>query len=458
MKRILVGGCVALLVTAACSDDPSLYLGGPAGPTARIQLSSADVKVTVGDSVRVGGAALDAVGNVTGDVPSFTSCTGTPVTLASATADGLFTAATWVRATELGVGCVVASAGGVVDTFPVQTGPAGLAIVGPDTIVSGLSGTFTAVATALNGSALTGTTNYAWTSSGNAFLVTELAEGAATARSPGAPSILLRAPNGVSARRPVTIVPDVLLGTISQTSGSAGEVVSFARTGGDAYDLNTQVRLGTVLGFIDRITADSIYVAMPASGVAGAQNLTIENVGPNELAQRLQYTANSAFGDTYEPGSSAPATAPSYMANRTTPHFGGITGAPGGNWIYFTHSGFGTGSASRGILNGGTKQDHYFAFTSGPSGGTITEARLEWTNGGSGGGLSAADHDLLICRADDVTFSDCPGEGFSGNSANEVITNVALEPDTDYFVVMTAWLSRNNIHNFRLRLTGTGFN
>ena len=440
MKRFVVGGCAALLL-AACSPDPSLYLGGPPGPATRVQLSSGNIALTVGHSATVGAAALDEVGNVTGDVPSFSPCGG-PVSATSATPFGLFSAAASLDAAASAVGetCVLVSAGGLTDSIHVAVGPAGLVISGPDTLVSTATGAFTATGYDAAGGAVTGTVSLAWTSGTEALLITEFAAGNVTSVGPpGSVAIRARAPNGVVATRPVTIIPGVFTGTLSAGSGAAGlQVIATRGSGDDEFDANTTATFGGQAAFFEVLSSTSLLVAIPATGATGAQNLDMINLGAAQTAKRVAFTSNSAFDDKYGATTDGVATAPSYTAEKSP-----------GNWVYFTHSGFGTGGASAGIINGGTQQDHYFLITAGASGGTLTEVRLEWTNAGTG-----ADVDLAICRADDTgcTF------GFSGNTANEVVTNKALDANTTYYVAASMFTARDNIHNLRLRLTGTGFN
>jgi hypothetical protein len=439
MKRFLVGGCAALLL-AACSQDPSLYLGGPPGPATRVQLSTGNVALTVGHSAVVGAAALDEVGNVTGDVPSFSVCGG-PVSATSATTFGMFSAATTIdaAASTVGVTCVLASAGGLTDSVHVTVGPAGLTLTGPDTVVSGETASYTATGYDAAGAPVTGTVPLVWTTSNEALMITEFAAGNIAGRTPGTVSIRTRAANGVNATKSVVILIGVFSGTLSVADGSAGlQLTATSGSADDPFDVNSAASYGGQAAFVELLGPTSFLVAVPATGVAGAQNLDITNLGPNQTARRVSFTANSTFDDKYGATTDGVATAPSYAAEKS----------PGG-WVYFTHSGFGTGAASAGLINGGTQQDHYFLITTGASGGTLTEVRLEWTNAGTG-----ADVDLAICKDDDTgcTF------GFSGNTANEVVTNKVLAANTTYYVAASMFTARNNIHNLRLRLRGTGFN
>jgi hypothetical protein len=166
------------------------------------------------------------------------------------------------------------------------------------------------------------------------------------------------------------------------------------------------------------------------------------------VAQNGVFTSTLATTDRYDPGSQDPATAPSYIASRSP-----------ANWVYFTHSGFGTGAASRSLLSGsgGTTPDHYFLVTAGASGGTITSATLEWTNSGGTGTATQSDFDIIICT---VAFTDC-STSFGIGTTSEVYAPAggkALAANTTYFIAAATWTTFNNIHNLRLRVVGTGIN
>jgi hypothetical protein len=450
MKRILVGGCAALLV-AACSQDPSLYLGGPPGAATKLQLSAGQLALTVGHSATVGAAALDEVGNVTPDVPTFTPCGG-PASTASATPFGRFSAAATVSAapTTVGETCINVAAGGLSDTIHVSVAPAGITLAGPDTVVSGDLATYTPTLVDQTGAPVTGTAPLVWTSSNEALAITEFAAGNIAGRTPGTVILRARAANGVVATKSVVIRIGTFSGTLSAANGAAAAAVT-ATSGAsdDPFDANTAATFGGQASFVEVISPTQFLVALPATGTAGAANLDFTNLGPNQTARRISFTANSTTDDKYGVATTSELTAPGYTAERSV-----------NGWVYFTHSGYGTGSGSRGVLNGGTREDHYFLITTGANGGLITEARLEWTNGGTAPtGGSASDVDIYICPLPwAFDFDTCAAQLFSSATTSEVGTNIALDPNTTYFVASSMWTARNNIHNFRLRLQGNGFN
>ena len=447
MKRFLVGGCAALLAMA-CADDPSVYLGGPPGPVTRLQLSAGNLSMTVGDQVRVGAAALDAVGNVTGDVPSFTACSGAPVSIAAATGEELFSAAATIQAaaSTVGAGCVTVSAGGISDTIHVEVGPAGVVIVGSDTVVSGASSGYTVTGYDLAGGAVTGTAPYVWTSGNKARMTADIVSGVMSGRSPGAVAVQVRGPGGANSSRTVTVAPGVFAGTLSANAGSAGLVIT--ATGGagdDPFDATTTATYGGQAAFIEAVSGTVLRVALPATGAAGAQDLNFLNLGSTETAKKVTVTAGSAFDDQYGASTDLPVGSPGYVASSSP-----------GNWVYFTHSGAGTGSASRGLWNGGAQQDHYFQFTTGATAGTVV-ATLQWNNFGPGAVGNCAvtlcsDFDLEICT---IAGTSCSA-WFSGANSIEQGTAKAVAANTTYTVMTSAWTTFSNIHNMRVRLVATG--
>jgi hypothetical protein len=443
-------------VLAGCSEDPSLFTGGPPGPPVEQRISSSRLTVVVGDSIALGARVQDEVGNtISGTVPTITSCDNNVVTVAAGPADPVYTANAWVRAVGLGVSCLAVSGGGLTDTVVVTTGPAAVRIFGPntaattDTVLSGSTAAFTVVAFARNGDTLTGTTEYQWTSSAVANMAIHRLTGEAAGKSPGTPLIRIRAPGGAMDQKQARVVAGIFSGTLSVATAAPGALVTVSRaTDGPFFDGDTQVNLGTgATAFIDSWSTGTVTFAVPSTGATTAATLGLTNMGPGQVAQNGAgaFTPAAAFLDVHDPGNQSPATAPDYTAVRSA-----------SNWVYFSHSGYGTGAASRGLLqgSGGTQPDHYFLITTGASGGTIAEARLEWTNGSA-----ASDFDIFVCPTNFAgDFDLCPAILLSAATTSEVGTNIPLLPNTEYFVAGSAWLAANNIHNFRLRLVGSGYN
>jgi hypothetical protein len=274
-----------------------------------------------------------------------------------------------------------------------------------------------------------------FTSSDETRMITEISAGNIVGRSPGTVSIRARAANGVDASRSIVILIGTFTGTLSVPDGSAGlQLMVTPGASDDPIDANTAATFGGQAAYVEALNAASLLVAVPATGTAGAQDLDLTNLGPNQTARRISFTANSASDDIFGTATDDPSTAPTFADVRS----------PLG-YIYFTHSGFGTGAAARGLWNGGAQQDHFFKFTVSGNAGTVTPL-LEWINGGSG-----ADFDMEICQEDG---SGCAFWASSGQN-NEVGTAYAVEPGVTYTVMASCWTARNNIHNIRLKLNPT---
>lgn len=442
---LLLAGSAALAAVTACTEEPSLYLSGPPGAAATQHLSNSSLVLIVGDSVALGARVEDEVGNTLSTAPSVSSCDNAVVMVGGATGDAVYTTDVWLHAAGLGVSCVVASSAGFADTVRVTTGPAAVKIFGPnllattDTVLSGAQVPFTIVAVDRSGATLSGTTAYDWTSSAVANLAMHRLTGQASGKSPGLLSVRLRAPGGAMDSKAARVIAGVFGGTLSAPNAAPGQLITVNRASdGPFFDADAAVSVGGVAAWVDSRSASTMTFAVPATGVTTAGVLSLTNLGPGQVAQNGTFTSDLAFSDVYVPASTASGTAPSYTASKSA-----------AGWVYFTHSGYGTGALSRGVQNGGIEADHYFTVTAGPSGATLTEIRLEWTNG-----VTGADFDLIICTLAETNCSF----GFSGDVAREVVTNKALLANTTYYIAASAWTSANNIHNFRLRVQGSGFN
>jgi hypothetical protein len=337
----------------------------------------------------------------------------------------------------LGETCLTVSAGGLVDTVEVITGPAGLVVSGPDTVGSGEQVQYSLTAVDASGGALTGSTTYDWVSSSTArFGVDET--GLVSGRGTGTATIRVRAPGGADATKSIVIAPGVFAGTLSLTTASGGAVVTASPGAGDpAYDNDMTVSLGTTAAWIESISADAIMFAVPATGTAGAQTLSIFNIGPDQWAQTATFTNPSATGDAYQPanlstcgGCTLPA-APSVTAIMTA-----------NNNVYFAHGGYGTGSASRGAWNGGglPAPDHYFRVVTGAAAAAVTMT-LQWTNG--------SDVDIFVIDAGGTEVAN----GFSGSSTNEIVT-FTFPANTTHYVGASMWDAGSDITNFRFNFGG----
>lgn len=376
----------AAFAAGACSGDPALYLGGPAGPPVALDLSSHNLTVIVGDSTEFGANALDAVGNRTSVVPTITACDGA-VSVGSSAGSTHHAVSAWIRGTGLGVSCVVVSGGGLSDTAVITAAPASVRIAGDP--ILGFDNqdpaanvfTFGVDAFDRGGNALTGSVPYAWSSSTPTLLSVNPTTGEVTTKSLGTASVRVVAPGGANDALGVTVGAPLLNGTASATSGGQGDLITITRTGGPVFDANTEAYLnfGGVRTFVDgTITADQIRIVVPATGVAaGRSDIVLRKVGPDDVDRRVIFQATTGgTSHRYTPASDACSTAPDYNAEQSP-----------ANWVYFS---FTEGS----VGYGGSKPDIWFKYTNSTASSQTVDVRFEWLSP-NGSATVIADADLF---------------------------------------------------------------
>lgn len=445
MKRLgtLVLGAAALAAVQGCSDEATLYLSGPPGAAAKIEISNSAVTVVIGKTAMVGARAEDAVGNATGDAVTLSACDGlVSVTPGSATSQWSATAT--VTGAGMGETCVLAQAAGMTDTIRLTVGPAGVAIVGPDTILSGTGGEYTTTAVDAAGNPISGTVPLAWSSANTARLVVGAPTGQARGRSPGKVDVQVTAPGGATAEKEVVVVTGVFAGTLSATSGQPGGLITVARAAdGEQWDEDTQVKLGSVTAWVDVFTSSNLTFAIPATGSTSSQTLGFTNMGPGQVAQNGSFTPTLAKRDKYDPGNvdntcSIPATVLDYDAAKSP-----------GNAVYIVHDGASVASGGQGTGScldaGGDGYDHWFTFKTGATG--ITDIVANWR--------LAGDYDLVVCDAAAkvaANAGDCE-YGYSGNANDETMTGLELTPNTQYWFAFEVWSGNSGINNARIAVT-----
>lgn len=449
--RTLLGVCLggAILATVGCSSEAPIYPGGPAGPAAALHVSSSLFVVQVGGTpATVGGRVEDAAGNPTADVVSFASCDAAKVGVTAGAALDQWSSSATISAVALGASCVTASGAGMTDTIRVRMAPGTIVLTGPDSVISGTTGTFSMAFYAVDGSPLTAGAEFpipTLTSSNTALLALEATDPQTydgRGRTPG--NAVLQVTSGVdfasvTALKVVKVVPEVFQGTLSASSAAPGTLITATRAaGGTAWDSDVGVKLASTTAYVDAITADVLTFAVPATGSAAASTLLFSNIGPDQLAKSAPFTATKATADVYAPGNLDATCSGAGVAG--APEFSSIASA--GNNVYFVHGGYGTGSASRGACNGGTKPDHYFAYTTGANAVTIDVA-LSWAD--------ASDVDMFVCTTDLV---DCPGSGGgSGSTTGESVTGAALAANTTYYIVASMYSAGTSVTNIKMHLT-----
>jgi len=405
---LLLAGSAAL-AAAGCTEDPSLYVGGPPGAAVKQRLSNSNLVVVVGDSVKLGARAEDEVGNTVGTAPTVTSCDGAVIGVGSAVADPVYTTGAWIRGLGLGVSCLEVSADGLVDTVQVVTGPPGVGVTGPDTVLSGTTGAYSAVPVNLAGDTLAGTTRYEWTPSSTALASVDRNSGTASGKAPGTVGIRIRAPGGAMGVKNVVIVPGVFGGSFPVTSGAPGTLVSVNQDPRFKWDGDTQFRLGNLLGFVDRVGPGGaeLFVAVPATGATTAQTALFTSIDYLQaaLSAPAAFTPTLALDDVYGPANLGP-PGPVVEAVRSP-----------GRHIYLVNAGTCTGGS-------GANCDDFFTISAGASPRTVT-ATLTWNNNTN----STGDLDILWC--------DAPCAAFTGNfdgagSAKPEVSTVTIPANTTW--------------------------
>ena len=438
MKRQIrksLGALTVLLVAAGCGDEDLTFRGGPARSPASLAVSSSEVVMRFGNSVSVGAELRDAAGNAVGQDVTLSACNSGIVTVAAGGSAAGFRNTYTLTGSGVGSTCVVASAASLADTISVVVGPDAITIAGPDSVPSGTMATFTANGLDASGAPLTGTFNTEFQSVDNSRLFLTL-QGEGSGRTPGNVTVQGRADGGATATRVVTIVPGVFGGTLSATSGAGADLVTINRAadgGLGEFDSDVAVDLGGVTAYIDTRSDNQMVVAIPAMPSASAFPLTLANLGPGNFAEQTTFTfSGTPFQDKWQPNSNGPGTAPDAS-----------TIISAGGYIYLAHGGFGTGSAARGVENGGAQVDHWFAVTAGASDIDL-DLTLEWQDG--------SDVDLEICDAGGGAGS-CAGTGFSGSSSNETASGT-VPAGTTMYIIVTMWSAGSNNTNMRLQVNG----
>lgn len=311
---LLVLGGAALAVASGCSEDPALYLGGPAGPPTELQLSDSKLTLLVGQSAELGVQPRDAVGNAATAVPAvqIATCDASMVSVTTSGSNSQWAERASVTALALGESCLVVTGASITDTVHVFMGPASARIVGPDTVLSGSPATFGLEFFALDGSTLTAGPAYPAPSvrSLNTLRlpVTQVDQITwdAAGQQPGSVTLRIEADpdfGSVTAEKTVVVAPGAFTGAISATTADiqAGPIV--VTPGTVAWDGDeTVVMGGYIVDSWDGSSAtareawypDSIVFWVPATLAAGTYDLFVLDQGPTQIASVLSFTVTGA--------------------------------------------------------------------------------------------------------------------------------------------------------------------
>lgn len=459
MKRLctlaLGAAAFAVAVQGCTTDDPELYLGGPAGPAAAIQLSSSRIDLAAGGSATIGMRVVDAAGNtVPGVAPTISSGNTAVATAAAGAADAQWTATATVTGVALGEATLTVSGGGLTAEATALVGPASVTMTrvggGAAEVPSGGSADYEIKLWDLAGNELTnlpaGFPTWTVTSSNAARVSVTGTEGnpllwTATGAQPGAADIRVatdtKAPRVgpvVTAKSTVTVVPGTFAGTLSAATAAPGTVITATKAAsGPSFDADSKVNLGTTAAFIDGYTATTIRFALPAIGSAAATTLSLLDMGADQIAQTTTFTPTKASEDVYSPGNmsnncAVPAAVPNY-ADVVSP----------GGWVFMVHNG--TTQGGTGCVNGGAGNDHWFLYTTGATDETV-DILAYWP--------LAGDNDIYVYSTD---FSSNPCSGYSGSTTDELeCAGTTLAANTSYYIIFSPWTPNAGNNNVRLTI------
>ncbi len=432
MKRDFIGlGAIILVaVGSGCTTDPTDSLDDGIGG---VSTSVSYVEINVADSVAVIAETKDNQGVTITTLPDVSSQTPSIVSVVMADVPPLAQRRFYIKALAFGEGTIAVTSGGKTATITVATFPAKVEISGaPDTLGSGESVQLAISPLDAAGNPVTVPDSlFTWEAS-PASAMTVDATVLATAQAPGNATVTLTGPGDVSATANVVVAAGAFGGTLSASSAAPGALITATKAAaGPSFDSDSKASLGGASAWVDAFTANTLTFAVPATGATTAATLLLSDMGPNQIAQKTNFTPTAAL-DRFSPGNitddcSDPATGPSYNTEKAA-----------SGWLYFSHNG--TTQGGTGCYNGGSGFDHFFTYTTGGAPET-REIRMEWKVSG--------DMDIYVCNA---TLTSCPITGFSGATNAEVIAAASLAASTTYYVVLSPWTAGAGSNSVRLRI------
>ena len=415
MNRLRAGTLLtAALLMLGCAKDPTASLR--AGPK-RVLLSSSVLTVNVGDSLAVTATVVDEQGNPLPDEATATSTTPQVVSVIPTSGAPLPRSRFYVKALTFGEGKVDVSVAGITESIKVLTYPASLRITGmPDSLGSGTAITLTAVPLSATNQPLTGIGPITWESEeAGAYCGEDCASvtspgptSTVTGKTPGTVNIIAHLPGGAEAQATFKVVPGPFNASLlSATSGNPGDILTITAPGGGlTFDATTDVTFGGGATFLAAaVTPTTLQVVVPPADAAGATELVITGIGPDEVAQRTTFTLNRA-NDAYEATNNDPTTAPAITADGT------YTVILRGNCV-------------NGV--GGADCDDIFAITNTTGSPIAIDLGASWP--------TDADVDLFVCY--DAVCSDGNFDGATG--ANPEALSDTIAPGDTYYVWLNLW-------------------
>ena len=322
----LHGALAALALVAACKEDPTAaHVGTPNSLAFELNART----LAVADSFRSFVVLRDELGNPLATPVTVSSCnagvaTVIPASDAPQVRTAFFVKAVAFNATSV---CVTASAAGLLDTMMVTAVPFSLAITGgPDTIASGVSGTYTFVYKDAKGAALAGVTNPTFTTGDTTIAKAGGTLGQVSGRAPGLTVVTATGPGSVAGTKSITIVPSAFTGTTSSPVVPGAFLIVYRGTA-PAFDANTATSIGandTTGAFPPQPgNTDSIKVRVSDLASAGTKKFTITGLGAADVADTGSYVvaAPPAFAGTFVPSPAQAGITIKIVRNAADPPF-----------------------------------------------------------------------------------------------------------------------------------------
>jgi hypothetical protein len=427
----LLGAGVAGALLWSCTEDPTATLKGGLD---HLALEYGYREVIIADSVRTFAVETDAGGTVLPPTATVTSCNAAIATVIPTSDAPLLRRAFYVKGIAFGSTCIVASAGNLRDTMRVSTFPSSIVVSGgPDTLLSGSTGTYGYTYRDARQTALAGLPQPSFSSNDTLRGKPQATPlGSVLALSPGVFTLTVTGAGsptgGITGTKIILVEPGPFLGGVSPTSGDPGDTVSLTNAvGGPGFDANTEAFFRGVRTFTFGVTPNAMQVVVPGVGTAGSVDLLMTQMGPANLAQRAPFTSNTAsFADPYDGVNDDPLTAP-----------------PIGNGDFFIVV---SGACVDGAGGPGTDCDDFFTLTNALARPDTITVRLDW--------FTAADVDILYLNA--------AGTGFVGNfagatGANPEVSTVVIPASTTWRLLLNLWAPGGASSSVaRVRVSGQG--
>jgi hypothetical protein len=283
----LLGVAAALGLAVSCKDDPTSTLrGGPALLTLEFDYR----EVVIRDSVKVTAIVRDEQNNplpvpITVSIPS--NCTAGIASVAPTSAAPLPITAFFLKGLAYGTTCVVAQSNGLSDTMQVATFPARIAVIGPDTMLSGTSLQFGYSFFDAVGNVITGPPPPTWETT-DALIAAVNATGLVAAKDPGQARVTATGvgspEGGINFGRTFVVKAGPFAGVVVPSPAYPGQTVNITHGTAPAFDANSQVLFNGTAQTLALNTPDSVRVAIPDLTAPAPVSMLLRRLGATETA------------------------------------------------------------------------------------------------------------------------------------------------------------------------------